>query len=109
MASKIDQKIDAIFELKNVRFGGQNGSKMGQKWGQNELHKVPKRELNWEVSPGTPGGAQKEPKWAKNDPKWSPNGAENEQQPMKFDQSSNNFQIFIFQIFKFQKNQSKTF
>ena len=77
IALKINQKTDASFELKNVGFGGQNWSKMEQQWGQNELHKVPKRELNWEVSPGTPGGVQKEPTRAKKDPKWSSNGAKN--------------------------------
>jgi hypothetical protein len=32
MASKINQKIDAIFDSKKVGFGSQNGTKMEPKW-----------------------------------------------------------------------------
>ena len=74
MASKINQKINAFFDSKNIDFWIPNGSKMEPKW-------TPKSENSWTFRATLPRrlqGGQMEAKELENGAKMAPKGSQME-------------------------------
>ena len=82
MASKFNQKNDAIFESKNVGFGSQkwhpNGAKMETKIREIRGHfGLPSQDASKEAK-WRPRSSKMEPKWRPKGAKWRENGGQSE-------------------------------
>jgi hypothetical protein len=78
MASKFNQKIDAIFESNNVGFGSQNGIKMELKWSPKSRKFVDISGYPPKTLPRRPNGGQGARKWSQNGAQREPNGGKME-------------------------------
>ena len=79
MASKFNQKINAIFESKNVGLGSQHGTKMEPK-SRPKIEEIrghfglPSQDASKEAK-WRPRSSKMEPKWRPKGAKWRENGA----------------------------------
>ena len=78
MASKFNQKINAIFESKNVGFGSQNGTQMEPKWTPKSRKFVDISGYPPKTPPRRPNGGQGARKWSQNGAQREPNGGKME-------------------------------
>ena len=78
MASKINQKINAFFDWKNIDFWTHNGSKMEPKW-------IPKSRKFVNISGYAPKTPPRRPNGGQGAPKWNQNGAQRKQNGEKME------------------------
>ena len=74
MASKVNEKINAIFDSKNSNFRSQTGSKMEPKWSPKSWNFVDIAGYPAKTAPRRPNGSQGAPKLSQNGAQREPNG-----------------------------------
>ena len=84
MASKVNEKINAIFDSKNNSFWSQNGSKTEPKWRPKSWKFVDISGYPPKTPPGRPNGGYGAPKWSENGAQRGPTG-----EKMEFQASQN--------------------
>ena len=74
MASKVNQKINAIFDLNNIGFWSQTGSKMRPKWRTQSRNSVDTSGYPPKTPPRRPNGGQGARTWSENGAQREPHG-----------------------------------
>ena len=83
MASKVNQKINATFDSKQIDFGSPNDPNMEPKWRPKSRKFVDISGYPPKTPPRRPNGGQGAPKWSQNGGQKEPNGEKMELQAIQ--------------------------